>query len=221
MRVNIGCGATPTDGWANMDNSFAIRVARWPLLVRALSGARILNRQSCEFAKIAHKNNIRFANASRRIPYDCNSVEVVYSSHMIEHLDRREARAFLLEVRRVLRPGGVVRLAAPDLARLARSYLATGNSDEFVYGTHMGQEAPRGIFPRLKTALTGPRHHLWMYDGRSLAKLLSDAGFADVSVMPPGRTNIVDPGSLDLAERSEESVYVEAICPPVASQSRP
>ena len=24
MRLNIGCGATPTDGWANMDNSFTI-----------------------------------------------------------------------------------------------------------------------------------------------------------------------------------------------------
>jgi predicted SAM-dependent methyltransferase len=37
---------------------------------------------------------------------------------MIEHLDRREARSFLAEARRVLRPGGVLRLAAPDLSRL-------------------------------------------------------------------------------------------------------
>jgi SAM-dependent methyltransferase len=197
-----------------MDNSFAIRVARWPLLVRVLSGARILSGQSSEFAKIARQEDIRFANASRRIPYACNSVEVVYSSHMIEHLDRREAEAFLLEVKRVLRPGGIIRLAAPDLARLVREYLATGNADEFIYGTHMGIGASRSIFFRLKIVMIGLRHHLWMYDGRSLAKLLSDTGFIDVSVMPPGVTKIVSPGSLDLAERSDESVYVEAICPP-------
>jgi crotonobetainyl-CoA:carnitine CoA-transferase CaiB-like acyl-CoA transferase len=50
-----------------------------------------------------------------------------------------------------------------------------------------------------------------MYDGRSLSKLLCDAGFAAVSIMPPGKTNITDPGGLDLEERAEESVYVEGV----------
>jgi SAM-dependent methyltransferase len=216
VRVNIGCGATPTDGWSNLDNSFTVRVARWPWLVRSLAAARILNRQSLDFAGVANGNKIRFANASLRIPYADNSVEVVYSSHMIEHLDRDEAKAFLLEVRRILQPGGVIRLAAPDLARFVQNYLVSGDADGFVQGTNMGQARPRGVFPRLKSALTGPRHHLWMYDGPSLAKLLHDAGFTEVSVMPEGKTHIPAPGSLDLAERAEESVYVEAIQLPVS-----
>ena len=61
--------------------------------------------------------------------------------------------------------------------------------------------------------LIGPRHHLWMYDGESLARLLREAGFADVAVEPPGVTRIVDPGGLDLKEREAESVYVEAARP--------
>ena len=50
-----------------------------------------------------------------------------------------------------------------------------------------------------------------MYDGRSLARLLVESGFVGATVMPAGTTNIPDPGSLDLEERSEESVYVEAM----------
>ena len=70
------------------------------------------------------------------------SVAAVYSSHMIEHLDRDEARAFLEEVWRVLSPGGIVRIAAPDLSLLIRDYGETGDADEFVTGTHMGLSGP-------------------------------------------------------------------------------
>jgi hypothetical protein len=65
----------------------------------------------------------------------------------------------------------------------------------------------------MKWVLIGPRHHLWMYDGNSLAKLMHEAGFADVAIMPAGKTNIADPGDLDLEERASESIYVEAIQP--------
>ena len=59
---------------------------------------------------------------------------------MIEYLDRREARAFLAEVRRILRPGGVVRVAVPDIARQVQAYLATGDADGFIAATRMGLE---------------------------------------------------------------------------------
>jgi len=213
VQVNIGCGATPTDGWINLDNSWVVRMARWPLVLQLLSSTRILPTNSREFAKVANHKRIRFANASLRIPFASNSVEVIYSSHMIEHLDRREAGAFLLEVRRVLRSGGIIRLAAPDLARLVRNYVTTGDANQFIAGTRMGQLRPIGIFPRLRAALIGPRHHLWMYDGRSLAVLLRDAEFTSVRIMSPGMTNIADPGALNLAERADESVYVEAVRP--------
>jgi hypothetical protein len=37
--------------------------------------------------------------------------------------------------------------------------------------------------------------------------------FAEVAVLPPGQTTMTDPGALDLTERAEESVYVEAVAP--------
>ena len=130
---------------------------------------------------------------------------------MIEHLDGREARAFLREVKRVLRPGAIVRLVVPDIALIVKNYLSNGDSDQLIANTNMCQNRPVGIVARLKLALIGPRRYLWMYDGPALVKLLSEAGFSDVMIMSPGKTNIIQPGNLDLEERASESVYVEAI----------
>jgi SAM-dependent methyltransferase len=213
IMVNAGCGLSPTPGWLNFDNSFSVRIARWPGAYSALRVMGLLTTKSAEFAEMGRAGRVRFADAAVRIPCAAGSVTAVYSSHMIEHLDRSEARAFLTEVRRVLRPGGVVRIAAPDLSRLVGDYVATGDADQFVAGIHMGLDRPAGFRGWMKWSVVGPRHHLWMYDGESLTRLLRETGFADVAVVPPGSTTIAEPGELDLQERVAESVYVEAVRP--------
>jgi hypothetical protein len=213
IRVNVGCGLSPTPEWLNFDNSFSVRVARWPVAPTLLARIGFLAGKSAELVEMAQRGNIRFANAADRIPCAAGSVAAVYSSHMIEHLDHGEARAFLAEVRRVLSPGGVVRIGAPDLSLLIRRYGLTGDADEFVTGIHMGLNRPAGLRGWARWAIVGPRHHLWMYDGASLARLLLAAGFKDAAIMPPGSTMIAEPGRLDLSERALESVYVEAVRP--------
>ncbi len=47
-----------------------------------------------------------------------------------------------------------------------------------------------------------------MYDGRSLSKLRTELGFKRVTILPPERTMIPDPGALNLREREDESIYV-------------
>ena len=190
-----------------------VRAAHWPIVSSVLARTGILARKSAELSRIAQRGSVHFANAAHRIPCPTGAVAVLYSSHMIEHLDRAEARRFLAEARRVLRPGGILRLAAPDLSLLAREYEVTGDADGFVAGIHMGLDRPAGVRAWAKWTMVGPRHHLWMYDGRSLCRLLGEAGFEDAAVMPAGTTRIAEPGRLNLHEREEESVYVEAVRP--------
>ncbi len=45
---------------------------------------------------------------------------------------------------------------------------------------------------------------------KSLSKLLVNEGYVDPVVLPAGQTTIAEPGNLDLFERHEESVYIEA-----------
>lgn len=58
-----------------------------------------------------------------RLPFGDESFDAVYHSHLLEHLPRGEAPGFLQECARVLRRGGVVRVATPDLETIARLYL--------------------------------------------------------------------------------------------------
>jgi SAM-dependent methyltransferase len=62
-------------------------------------------------------------NLRKGIPFAGDTFEVCYHSHILEHFDREQAPAFLAECHRVLKPGGVIRVAVPDLEQIARLYL--------------------------------------------------------------------------------------------------
>lgn len=213
IRINIGCGSTPTAGWMNYDNSPSVRLAAMPVVARVLERLHLLVASQREFIAYARQSGIKHADAVRRIPHADRSVDVVYTSHMVEHLDREEAAQFLREARRVLRPGGILRIAVPDLRFHIDRYLAQHDADLFVEGVRLGRSRPKGLRRRLMSAIAGDREHHWMYDGPSLARLLAAAGFQNPRVMPSGSTSIPDPGALDLAERAPESVFVEASNP--------
>jgi predicted SAM-dependent methyltransferase len=57
------------------------------------------------------------------IPYDNNSVDVVYHSHVLEHMHKQFAPDFLKECFRVLKKGGIIRVVIPDLERIVREYI--------------------------------------------------------------------------------------------------
>ena len=57
------------------------------------------------------------------LPFENGTCDAVYASHVLEHLDRDEGRRLLRECRRVLKPGGVVRIVVPDLEDFCRYYL--------------------------------------------------------------------------------------------------
>ena len=211
--MNIGCGRTPTPGWLNFDNSASVRFAKLTPVWRVLAAMNVLTPAQRSFAEFARTGQARYADAARRIPLPGASVEALYASHMLEHLDRSEAARFLAEARRVLTRGGILRLGVPDIALYVHRYLEDRDADRFVEATLLAADKPRTVAERLRTLVAGSRHHHWMYDGASLCRLVAAHGFADPRVMAAGTTRIADPGELDLAERQGDTVYVEASNP--------
>lgn len=53
-----------------------------------------------------------------KLPYEDNTVDLIYASHVIEYFDDEEVFPLLQEWKRVLKPGGVLQLAVPDLSAL-------------------------------------------------------------------------------------------------------
>jgi SAM-dependent methyltransferase len=58
------------------------------------------------------------------LPLPDETVDFVYLSHVFEHFTRRDGSRLLEDIRRVLKPGGHIRVVVPDLELLARNYLA-------------------------------------------------------------------------------------------------
>lgn len=50
------------------------------------------------------------------------TVDLIYNCHVLEHFKRREVAKVLTEWKRVLKPGGTLRISVPDFARLCEVY---------------------------------------------------------------------------------------------------
>jgi predicted SAM-dependent methyltransferase len=57
------------------------------------------------------------------VPFPDGEFDLVYHSHLLEHFDRSYALRLLRECFRVLKPGGTIRIAVPDLERIVKTYL--------------------------------------------------------------------------------------------------
>lgn len=210
LRINVGCGRTPVPGWLNVDNSLTVYIATRPLVCAVAWFLGFLGDDQRAFIKVVREERIVWANGLQ-LPVPSECAEVVYASHMLEHLDRQEAKVFLREAYRALIPGGILRIGVPDLYKYVEDYLRSGDADQFLEVTRLAQSRAKGVLARLRYLMIGDRHHLWMYDGQSLQGVIRKAGFREVLIVEPGHTRIADPGRLNLLERADESVFAEAL----------
>jgi len=116
-------------------------------------------------------------------PVPGGACEAILASHILEHLTREDGRRFLDECRRILRPGGTLDIAVPDMDRFIGCHLA----DDFT---------PLAGYPwrSLDTLMGGDaserqlaQRHRYMYCWASLAWTLERTGFIAerVGFQPP------------------------------------
>jgi len=212
LNINIGCGQTPTEGWRNFDNTPSIKLAKSPVKYFLLKFLRLLNIAQIENVEWNKKNSIEFADATKKLPLPNDSVNCVYTSHMFEHLSIQGGKNFLKESLRILKKGGVLRISVPDLDKYVEAFLLHKDADKFMKRLHVSAPPIDILQNKFKLLfLSGYRHHQWMYNGKSLEKLIVEAGFRNVIFQKPGKTIIENSGKLNLFERYEESIYIEAI----------
>jgi predicted SAM-dependent methyltransferase len=104
-----------------------------------------------------------------------DSVDLIYCCHALEYYDRGEALGVSKEWHRVLKPGGILRLAVPDFEAIVKVYL------KYQDLAHQGILGPLYGRMVMKTA-DGEKviHHKTAYDFASLKTVLEAVGFKNI-----------------------------------------
>ncbi len=160
MKLHIGCGEKFLPGWKHLD-------------------AR-------KFLHVDYVTN----KLDKLDMFADNSVAEIYACHLIEHMPRSRIRnasvdggivnllsvkvdggineiSVLCEWYRILKPGGILRIAVPDFEAVVEEYLSSKNLDKLQSFLHGGSKYELDF-------------HYQTYDFKRLSDLLTDAGFSDV-----------------------------------------
>ena len=132
----------------------------------------------------------------------------IYSEHVFEHLELAHGVQLLADCRQILEPGGVLRIAMPDLRAIVDAYLGDWQDQAWLQNP---------AFDRIDT----PAHmlnvsvhewgHRYLYDWDELRLRLEQAGFSDIVRGEWGRSD--HPDLVGLETRPDSKLIAEAKAP--------
>lgn len=139
------------------------------------------------------------------LPVDSNSVDYMVGMHMLQDLPYCDVLPVLQELRRVLKPHGILRLGLPDLDKAIDAY-ARCDHDYF----YVEDKDARNIGSKLITQLVwyGSVRTPFTYD--FIEEWLRQAGFHEVHRCAFKQTHSSHPAIVELDNRERESLFVEA-----------
>jgi len=151
-KLQLGTGTSIKEGWINTDGD--------PSYVR-----------NPELRK-----QLTILDVTKPFIYEDNSIDFIYSEHMIEHITHEQGLFMLSECYRILKPGGVTRIATPNIDFIMNLTQPTEDNDHYIE-----------FIARFSTIKPEPIHiinnafrnwgHQFLYDNETLIESGIYAGF--------------------------------------------
>ena len=154
IKLHLGCGRNLLDGWINTDFN------------------------------TAKFRGSDFLDVTEKFPYDDNSVDYVFSEHMIEHISYQDGKFMIEESFRVLKSGGKIRISTPDLKFLINLYTEDKTDLQKRYIDYSVNHASYNVSIGTDTFIINnfvrDWDHTFIYDEKTLKSLFESVGFSDV-----------------------------------------
>jgi predicted SAM-dependent methyltransferase len=183
LLVHLGSGNALLPGWINLD---------------------------CYPPPPSSNAEILTLDLRRGLPFSNASVVALFSEHFLEHLPFETVRSVILpEIRRVLEPGGKIRIGVPNGEYFVDQYVAhrAGSRDQ-IFERARGGKTPMMMLNEIAHGFG----HYFAYDFEMFAGLLSSAGFVNVRRCAPFDTPIEQFKGKDRVDewRNAMTLYIEA-----------
>lgn len=176
-RLNWACGPVLAEGWVNSDETRYAHVPPW--------------------LSPDHLGRIQDG-----LPWPAGHFDYVVAHHALMMLEHAHLVPALVEMRRVTKPGGWLRVSVPDLFRALDAWQER-NLDWFPLEADDVDEA-------LCRYITQNGATRSVFTLGHLARLLANAGWSNVNATQHGVTYSGIVGLTDLDSRPNESLFMEA-----------
>ena len=197
-KLNLGCGLAVVPGWLNIDGSFNMILSKLPIFMINIfynfSGSSRYYSLS-EYISILKNHKFLLYDLGYGLPFKDKSVEYIFSSHFLEHLENQQAIILLNNCYRVLKESGKIRISIPDLEYVVKLYKIDKVKmleNYFFIDKAEGYHA----------------QHKYMYDFEMLYEILYKIGFRNITRCEFKKGNVPDIELLD--NRPEDSLFIEA-----------
>jgi predicted SAM-dependent methyltransferase len=192
-RYNLGCGLKIYQNFLN--------VGYWS----QLQSEKLYKNLNGTTDTVMYNHDLR-----NGVPAEDGSLDLVYHSHMLEHLTYEDGIEFIKECYRVLKPGAKMRVLVPDLEIWINAYIS---NNQFFFDQY---KKYGGIDPKIYctkgAVFMGMLHnheHKCGYDYDSLEWVLKHNGFSEINKKLYGDSDITD---ILLMEPLDPIKIMESLC---------
>ena len=130
----------------------------------------------------------------RPLPFPDRAARLIYHEHLMEHLTLEEGRRCLGDWLRLLEPGGILRIATPDLAYVVERYQGDWRDQAWL-------KLPEYAFIRTRAEMINASFRWWehryLYDAEELERRMREAGFREVRRCELGKSTVPDLAGLE------------------------
>lgn len=172
-----------------------------------------------DYAKRFSKNTVVpepeiLCDITENIPVRDNSIEIIFSRETLEHLKYRELLNHLIECHRILKIGGIVRIAVPDLDHFVKKFIERkSNIDEEIkhYANDIDPDFPITNHSELFVKEIMYHDHFYNHNFETMSNCLKIVGFEEISRNRPGDIhfdNEIIKSSITIAEENREELLI-------------
>lgn len=176
-KLHVGCGVNYFPGWINIDNNSDNNISQLDL-----------------------HHDLRLP-----LPFYDNSADFIYNEHFLEHLEVPEAIRAIKDFMRVLKPGGVLRIAMPDLDDCIAAY----RNPDWAKASGLKKYGLTFIQTPCELLNISMRAwgHKWLYNWEELERRLKEAGCVTIQRRKNGQS--VFPEFQSIETRGESTLIAE------------